>query len=307
VQELGLIPGVRWLLWQKLEGLAMAVSRDRRGDPPADESHFEAYRKIHSYRKTDLSPISTPVESSDLWKREDVTLQAAYGSERLLAHLFLPKSGRPPYSVVALFEGVEILSAPNIETLGTAHFEFIIRSGRAVIVPAYKGTLERGPSAYYHRAGQVERWRQMNLQWSKDLGRSLDYLETRPDIDIAKVAYLGLSLGAAMGPRLVAVEPRFRTAVLVSGGSFEKVPAEVDSWNFAPYLRIPILMVNGRDDGNFPLNSSQTPLFERIGTPAPKKRHVVLEGGHIMPGERGSLDRTILQWLDDTLGPIKAE
>ena len=41
----------------------------------------------------------------------------------------------------------------------------------------------------------------MNLQWSKDLGRSIDYLETRSDIDVHKLAYYGVSLGAAMGVR----------------------------------------------------------------------------------------------------------
>jgi dienelactone hydrolase len=73
----------------------------------------------------------------------------------------------------------------------------------------------------------------MNIEWSKDLGRSIDYLETRKDIDIGRLAYLGRSMGAAVGPYLVALEPRIRTAILLSGGSFEKVPPEVDSWNFA--------------------------------------------------------------------------
>ena len=46
----------------------------------------------------------------------------------------------------------------------------------------------------------------MNLQWSKDMGRSIDYLETRPDIDTRKLAYFGISFGAAAAVRLVAVE-----------------------------------------------------------------------------------------------------
>lgn len=41
----------------------------------------------------------------------------------------------------------------------------------------------------------------MNLQWSKDLGHSIGYVETRADIDIGKLAFYGASLGAAMDLR----------------------------------------------------------------------------------------------------------
>ena len=52
-----------------------------------------------------------------------------------------------------------------------------------------------------------------------DLGRSFDYLHTRSDIDARKLAYYGDSMGAAQGARLIAVEPRFRTAVLCTAAS----------------------------------------------------------------------------------------
>ena len=34
----------------------------------------------------------------------------------------------------------------------------------------------------------------------QDLGRTLDYLKTRGDIDVSGLAYMGLSLGAFWGP-----------------------------------------------------------------------------------------------------------
>ena len=46
--------------------------------------------------------------------------------------------------------------------------------------------------------------------WSKDLGRTLDYLEIRKDIDNARLAYLGFSLGGAEGPMLLAMEKRIK-------------------------------------------------------------------------------------------------
>jgi eukaryotic-like serine/threonine-protein kinase len=183
-------------------------------------------------------------------------------------------------------------------------FEFVIRSGRAVVVPAYKGTLERGPSEYYHQLGQPARWTEMNLQWSKDLGRTLDYLETRPEFDVNKFAFMGLSMGAAMGPRLLAVEPRFKAALLFSVGTWEKVPPEVDPWNFAPRLKIPVLMLNGRDDFRFPLETSQRPLFRAIGTPEKDKRLVLYDGGHDTITRLDAVKEG-LDWLDRYLGPVK--
>ena len=41
--------------------------------------------------------------------------------------------------------------------------------------------------------------RETLIQQSKDLGRSIDYLETRADIDRNRIAYLGESMGAALG------------------------------------------------------------------------------------------------------------
>src|SRR5205823_4746792 len=82
----------------------------------------------------------------------------------------------------------------------------VIRRGRAVLLPIYQGTYERitaadtGPNAS----------RDLTIAWSKELGRSVDYLETRRDIDGGRIAYYGFSLGAVLGPILTALEPRFK-------------------------------------------------------------------------------------------------
>ena len=38
------------------------------------------------------------------------------------------------------------------------------------------------------------------IQWVKDLGRTLDYLEARDDIDSERLAYYAFSHGAVYGP-----------------------------------------------------------------------------------------------------------
>ena len=290
-----------------LAGPVPFASRDRTKDRPADDQAYNIYRRLHSYDRTDLkSSVDSVDETSPYWRMEKVTFQAAYGDERVIARLYLPKGFAPPYQTVVYFPGADALSARDAEALHDDPFEFVVRSGRALMFPAYKGMLERGPSAYYHQLGQTNRWIEMNLQWSKDLGRSLDYLETRPDINMAKIAYCGFSLGAAMAPRLIAIEPRFKAAVLLSGGTFEKVPPEVDAWNFAPHVKIPVLMLNGRDDFRFPLETSQIPLFQALGTPAKDKQHVLFDGGHIILVNRPELMKQVLDWLDKYLGPVNS-
>jgi len=135
------------------------------------------------------------------------------------------------------------------------------------------------------------------------LGRSIDYLETRPDIDHGKLAYEGASWGAAMGSLLPAVEDRIRALVLVSPGFYlQKRLPEVDQLNFAPRVKVPVLMLNGRFDFIFPPGSSQEPMFRLLGTPKENKRRVVYETGHDIP--RNELIKETLDWLDRYLGPV---
>jgi len=58
------------------------------------------------------------------------------------------------------------------------------------------------------------------IAWSKDLGRSIDYLETRPGVDRSRVAYEGVSWGANLGAILPAVEDRIRVCVLLLSTCF---------------------------------------------------------------------------------------
>jgi len=109
-----------------------------------------------------------------------------------------------------------------------------------------------------------------------------------------------------VGPLLIAVEPRFKVAVLVSGGSFERVPPEVDPWNFAPRVKIPVLMQNGRDDFLFSVEASQLPLFRLLGTPEKDKKRILYDGAHNILA-RLDLTRDMLDWLDRYLGPVNLQ
>ena len=108
-------------------------------------------------------------------------------------------------------------------------------------------------------------------------------------------------MGAFFGPIPVSLEPRIKTAVFVAGGLRFNYPPEIQPANFAPRVKVPILLINGKDDFQTPLES-QRRLFELLGTPAEHKRNVALEGGHV-PNDMRSMIREVLDWFDKYLGP----
>ena len=91
---------------------------------------------------------------------------------------------------------------------------------------------------------------------------------------------------------------------MILGGGLETFPfpPEVDVWNFAPRVRVPTLMVNAKADFGYPIETSQRPLFDAIGTT--DKKHVHFEGGHI-PVRIHDMMKAILGWLDGHMGPVK--
>jgi eukaryotic-like serine/threonine-protein kinase len=140
----------------------------------------------------------------------------------------------------------------------------------------------------------------------KDGQRSIDYLLTRPDIDKERLGFFGLSTGAVMGVRFTAIEPRLKASVLMGGGMLPtRYPAEMDPLNFAPRIRVPTLLINGRSDFPFPYETSQKPLFRLLGPTPDRKVHATFEGGHL-PLRPHDVIRTILDWFDKYLGPVAA-
>ena len=89
-----------------------------------------------------------------------------------------------------------------------------------------------------------------------------------------------------------------------AGGLLRDQPAETDAWNFAPRVRIPVLMVNGREDFILPVETNQNPLFQALGTKEPDKKHILYDGGHRNLVTRPDLIGQILTWLDKYLGPV---
>ncbi|KAA6459550.1 hypothetical protein DYQ86_15615 [Acidobacteria bacterium AB60] len=282
----------------------MFMARDYSREQPASDQTFDAYKVLYSYDKTPLNAKVESVELTEDWRKEKVTFDAAYGGERVIAYLFLPRNASPPFETVIEFTGAGAFvqrSSSNLEGY-IEDFDFIVKSGRAVMFPVYKGMFERGNN-YLGHGFNTNFYRDEAIAWSKDLGRSIDYLQTRTDIDHNKLAYLGSSMGAALGAVLPAIESRLKVLVLVCPGFWlqKRFPA-ADQINFAPHVKAPVLMLNGRYDFVFPPEISQEPMFRLLGARNDQKRRVVFDSGHDIP-RAGEIKETTL-WLDKHLGSV---
>ncbi|WP_216850150.1 S9 family peptidase, partial [Granulicella sp. L46] len=182
-------------------------------------------------------------------------------------------------------------------------FDYVIQSGRAVAYPIYQDTYERRLRYSLPSGSQAI---QLTTDWYKDAARTLDYLATRSDIDNSKLAYLGVSMGSAGGIIYATLlQDRLKTAIFLDGGYFlDPPPPGGDQADFAPRMKMPVLMVNGRYDYVFSMNLSQDPMFDMLGTPAKDKKHIVLETSHDVTEDRPQLVKGVLDWLDLYLGQV---
>ena len=282
----------------------LRVWRDYARAKPVDDATFGVFRSIYAYDRTPLDPVVEQLPSaSPKWTKERVTTNAAYGGEKLVAYLLLPTNAAPPFQTVVYFPGSGAEVLPRLLEPELNFSDFVIRSGRAVLYPIYKNTYERRLKDAPPRLSRA--YRDLQIQQVQDVLRSVDYLETRSDIDRDKLAYYGFSWGAYMGLRVTALDDRFKASILMAGGLDSYTPTgmpEVDELNFAPRVRTPTLMLNGRDDFRFPLELSQQPMFRFLGTRAEDKRLVLFDGGHI-PGHLAPV-KPVLEWLDRYLGPV---
>ncbi len=272
---------------------------------PVSDEVFNAYKILYAYPQSPLNAQSDGVveETAD-WREEKVTFDAAYGGQRISAYLFLPKHVRPPYQTLLFFPSARVRALGDSRKLGDLKFfDYVIQSGRAVMYPVYLDTYERKVNFYLPRGVLSS---ELNVDQYKDAARSLDYLATRSDIDSSKLAYLGVSMGSAKGVIFsTLLQDRLKTSIFLDGGYFLFPPTPGnDQADFAPRLKIPVLMVNGRYDYSFSLDRAQNPLFAMLGTPTGDKRHVVLDTPHDVTEQRPQLVKAVLDWLDHYLGRV---
>lgn len=273
---------------------------DFRDAQPSSTEVFEAIRDQFRYSSDNLAPVLELADDSNpIWDQEVVGINTDYDEDKVRIHFFKPNAQTPSDPVIYVSGLSTFSEGAQLKSPSPEIFDFVISSGRTLIILELDGSYSRydgmsqlsGDALTRKRASQL-------LNWRSDLGRSIDYLNTREDLNMDSLSYIGVSYGASIATPLLALEDRFAAAVLIIGGfSGNNVVTLSDQLTHVAHITLPTLMVNGTSDNIFPQVTSAIPFYEKLGTPADSKKILFFDGGHEAP-PRAMLVSETVSWLD---------
>ncbi len=118
--------------------------RDYWKEKPVPDSVFEAFRGLYAYDKTDLDARLLATRQAEAWTEEVISIAAAYGNERVPVHLYLPRGYPPPYQAVVYYPGGNGYWLDEFDSsIFDYVWNFLPKTGRAVVYPVYRGMFER--------------------------------------------------------------------------------------------------------------------------------------------------------------------
>ncbi|HVM49463.1 MAG TPA: protein kinase [Candidatus Acidoferrum sp.] len=276
--------------------VAPQVDSKPRVQKPCSDEVFEVYKKLYSYNKsTNLhAKVEWKVDVSLYTRLEWVSFDAAYGGERMTAALLIPRLGKPPFQTLIHFPSGAAFYCPA--TNGYFGYDRCTQAGRAWVLPSLHDTYHRQPPGGHCNLSPLEH----SICWFKDVMRTIDYLETRPEFDVSKLAYEGASWGATYAPVLPALEPRFKAVVMMGGALDCSLAPEFSHFNFGPRVKTPFLIQNGRYDPIAKV-ASTGPLLDLLGTAAQDKQYKLYDIGHSL-WNLSENTRDEMAFLDKYLG-----
>ena len=266
---------------------------------PVDDATFEQFRQRYEYARTPLQARVVETVDAPDWTREKIHYVVA--GKTVPAYLYLPKRFPRPLPVIHFAPAGDVVggfrSLPRSIEAQLAPF---IRAGRAIFSVEQEGFIGRPrPPGWVPPDPAEEEYVDLNFARVTEFRRGLDYLETRPDIDRARIAFFGISAGGGPGVFATALESRYRTVVFAGTGISirEKIYAPAaNRIHFVSRIRAPKMMLQGRYDEDTALATEAEPMFNLLREPKKLELH---EGGHIAPRE--ITVPVVSKWLDETM------
>jgi dienelactone hydrolase len=218
---------------------------------------------LHLFAYDRAAPLelqSAPIGTEDGVAIHQVSYVSPKGG-RVTGRLFVPQ-GSGPFAGVVLAHGM-----PGNAEAFTGRGVYIARHGAVVIAIDAPFNRREGRPMTLTPQDSVEQ-----VQLIVDLQRAVDVLLARPDVDPARLAYVGRSYGGATGALFAGVERRLKTYILASadGGITTRFTAPgapppppgqeaqarawlaamqpIEGLRFVHLANAPILFQNGRRD-----------------------------------------------------------
>jgi hypothetical protein len=270
---------------------------------PVGESE---YKRLTTYYKYDKKPLNASVvsrEVKELWIKEKIEFDCPLG-DRIAGYLFLPKNVQAPFQCIVWdpHSAVYFMGA-TADWAAELLFSGNIKSGRALFVLVPKGSPAR---KWEYGDAQPDPssvlFRDRVIHWVTEYRVALDYLSTRKEIDMDKLAWLPTS-HSVNGLIVPTVDDRLHSVILVACGIYpesKKSFPEVNPINFVSHYNQPTYLLYGKYDESMPYNLLVLPFYKLLKD---LKEIKLVNSGHIPPIEiRVPI---INKWLDESLGPVK--
>ena len=267
---------------------------------PMSDEVFNVYSR--SFQVSSTNPKFEEVyidDSHPVWIKERIKLEVGYNNESMDVLIFRPKNSFGLSAPIIVHPGANYYTTPpEIDDINPGEFslDFLIKSGKTLIWPAWKGSLNRMPENVASNEDTLRRFRNQFVAWVNDTDKTLDYLETRNDIDTENIFYLGMSYGALFNTHTLLFENRYKGAILYVGGSFPTYPPLADGINHLPRIKTPFLMLNGEQDYLVPKSAANF-FYQFTGTPTEDKKIIFYDSGH-WPLPRNQMIKETLSFID---------
>lgn len=200
-------------------------------------------------------------------------------NKRVSGLLSVPSNSKP-MPVVILLHGVG--DRKTVDYIEAGH-DYFIKSGYAVLRIDVANHGDRKEHDYdFNLVDGYRYWtRDIITQTVFDLRRSIDFLETRPELDSNRIGFFGISLGGIIGTIFSGVDQRVKVPIIALAGgnlslmfgmdAFSEDTKEffslIDPINFVEQISPrPLLMINSENDEIIaPLTSKL--LFKKANEP----------------------------------------
>lgn len=277
---------------------------DRWLEEPVDEQTFRTFLQFFSYdpdRPLDVE--SEGVQAAQGLRYETLEFQSTAG-ERVTADFYhAAGQWRRQPSLIALHGGsgrgrdtpairfiAGLFSRAGWNVLAIDMLHFGERRSDLLETFSEREKHER----LYNSEGTYLEW---VTQTVKDVRRSVDLLVRHYGLDPERIGIVGFSRGAVLVPIAAAAEPRLAATIMVMGGHFDRretghAAAACPANYIGRIAPRPLLMVNGRFDGDMLRETSVAPLFALAREP---KRIIWMDTGHQRPTADAQAE--IIAWL----------
>ena len=239
-----------------------------------------------------LNDSVTHIDDTTAYDLYYVTYRSVH-DRRVTALLSVPHGADRPVPVIILLHGLGDRKTVDYIEVGNKYF---IQAGYAVlrIDVCCHGDRKRYEWEFDLTDEHRYQTREMMAQTIFDLRRAVDFIETRPELDISRTGFFGISLGGITGTIFCAVDPRVKVPVIVLAGGqmnlmFGKEALSKETGDFLSiidpinYVQMisprPLLMINAENDDIVPPVTTKL-LYKKAKQPKkiiwyPAKHHTL--------------------------------